>query len=131
MVNINWEKEGEYIKPTRGKKSIPTLSFLTSGYCRTNRLFNEKHGLEDKKAVKIKVVKRDSKAIVGMMFLDTEEDGSFKIIKDDRTHSFSFSLRSLFDHLGMDYKKFEVKKFDPEIQNLNKNEIFVIEIPIK
>ena len=63
------------------------------------------------------------------MKYEEKGEGDFSVNTDDkRTKSLWFSVRSLFNTLTIDRKKFKPQKFIPEIIDSNEGKIFVIEI---
>jgi len=129
MVKFDW-KNAKEVKSTAGRKS-PTFSITKSAYARLNKRFRDKYELQDIKSVKMKYEEKENKVIVGFRFFDSKEDGDFSINEDSRTESLWFSVRSLFNNLNIDRKKFTPQKFTPEVINSDDERIFVIEINLK
>lgn len=123
MTDYNWEKLKEVVITSRRS---PSLSISKSGYARVNSSFREKYNLKDVKGVKMRYEEIDGKVVVAFMFL-TDKEG-FTVYEDERIKSLSFSVRSLMNTLGIDYRKMKTMKYSPKVQEANGKKIFIIEI---
>ncbi len=126
---FNWENARE-VTSTAGRK-MPMFSITGNGYARINRSFKDKYKLTDIKSVKIKYNKREDKWIVGFMFFNNKEEGDFSVNEDPRTKCLWFSLRSLFNNIGIELNKFVPQKLNPEAISSDGKKIFVIELNLK
>lgn len=127
-INLN---DFEKIAPTGGKRS-PVLGLSNQGYFRINSAFKIKNDLGDKNSVDIRAKKEDDKLIVIFEFLRDKHEGAFAVSHYARNNSATFSGRSLFSHLGVDYHEIgKVGNLKPAVQMENNRKYFIVEIKLK
>ena len=118
-IDIN---ELDDIKPTRGGLSKSSIGVVKSGYLRWNEPYMEENkDFKDANSVDIKGLKKDGKIIIAFT-LRTDRNGKFIVnsYKNENgdIKSKSFSLRSVFKHIGSSYMKFaQDKSIELKLEN--------------